>query len=53
MRVKRAERCREAIEMQWLQPAVAQSRFERVILLKPTHDHQPIHDGPIAGDCET
>ena len=53
MRVKRAERCRELINLQGLQPAPAQSCFERLILLKPAHDHQPIHDRPVAGDRET
>ena len=31
----------------------AQGRFERLILLEPAHDHQPIHDRPVAGDRET
>ncbi len=53
MRVKGAKRCREAMELQWLQPAVAQSHFERFVLLQPSHDYQPIHGRPVAGDCET
>ena len=53
MHVKCAERCRESVKLQGLQPAPAQSRFERLILLEPAHDHQPIHDRPVAGDRET
>ena len=52
MRVKRAERRREPINLQGLQPAFVQSRFERLVLLKPPHDHQPIDDRAVAGDRE-
>ena len=52
MRVKRAERCRDSIHLRRLQPASAQSRFERLIFFKPAHDHQPVYDSPFAGDCE-
>ncbi len=53
VRVKRGERCGEPINLRGLQPASAQGRFKRLVLLKPAHDHQPIHDRPVAGDRET
>jgi hypothetical protein len=53
MHVKCAERCRESIKLQRLQPAPAQSRFERLFLFQPAHHHQPVNDRPVTCDRET
>ena len=53
MCVKRAERCRQSIDLCRSQPAAAQGRLKGRILLKPAHDDQPIDDGSIARDRET